>query len=839
MHKTRRKTELLAPAGNMEAFRGALNAGADAVYLAGQNFGARAYAGNFSEEELRDALQRAHLFGVRIYLTVNTLTRQEELAELTSFVRRMYEAGLDGVIVQDLGAAASIREACPGLELHASTQMSVTGPEAIRFLKRQGFVRVVPARELSLGEIRVLKEEGLEIESFIHGAMCYSYSGKCLLSSFLGGRSGNRGRCAGPCRLPYEAVGEDGAPLTKGGMCYPLSMKDMCALPILPKLLDAGIDSFKIEGRMKKPEYVAGTTAIYRKYIDRFYDWDEKGRPGTWSIDSEDLEALNRLYVRSDLCTGYYERRNGRDLVTMHEPGYRGADEALLARIRERYLQKDRKARVYARAVITAGKEAQLELTAENGSASVTAAGPLVQEARSRALTQEDIAAKLGKTGNLPLEFAELHIETDGHSFLPVSALGELRRSAAEAYMKAALASGQNKNAAVRDVECGGLQPEEATKTTGAVTPLQTQEMPDAQCIEELPAQNMTAREDVSKQTVPPARQLIMVQTVPQARAALQWIVQAGKRTDIQSAAGTSAGSSPCVEHDDRNGQHPYALILDANALDASKTLLQEIAGAEEKAGCRIPVLAALPYVVRESDRPWLEAFYAENRDRFYGFVTRSLEELEFLKEKEYDRAVLADSFLYAWNTKSLQVLQENAPKGSGNEEHGGFFRVLPAELDRKELQKTFAGELMDAVLPVYGRHPLMLSAGCIRKTTKGCLIKGCILNDEQTGRQSGKPGSRPDSGEGGMVYLRDRTGAMFPVRTDCRHCQNILYNSVPTSLHKSLGDALMQQCGSLLLSFTTEKPEEMTEILALFAGDTKAQAPAAYTTGHYRKGAL
>lgn len=823
MQKLRRKTELLAPAGNMEAFRGALNAGADAVYLAGQNFGARAYAGNFSEEELRDALQRAHLFGVRIYLTVNTLTRQEELAELTAFVRRMYEAGLDGVIVQDLGAAASIREACPGLELHASTQMSVTGPEAIRFLKRQGFVRVVPARELSLGEIRVLKEEGLEIESFIHGAMCYSYSGKCLLSSFLGGRSGNRGRCAGPCRLPYEAVGEDGAPLTKSGMCYPLSMKDMCALPILPKLLDAGIDSFKIEGRMKKPEYVAGTTAIYRKYIDRFYDWDEKGRPGTWSIDPEDLEALNRLYIRSDLCTGYYERRNGRDLVTMHEPGYRGADEALLAGIRERYLQKDRKARVYARAVITAGREAQLELTAEDGSTSVTATGPLVQEARSRALTQEDIAAKLGKTGNLPLEFAELHIETDGRSFLPVSALGELRRSAAEAYMKAAIPSGQNKNAAARDVGCREMQPEEQTKT---------------------------AREDVSGQTVPPARQLIMVQTVPQARAALKWIAQAGKRTcaqigrqtDVQIAKRTgaqnAAGSSPCGAYD-RNGQYPYALILDAQALDASETLLQEIAGTEEKAGCRIPVLAALPYVVRESDRPWLEAFYAENRDRFYGFVTRSLEELEFLKEKEYDRAVLADSFLYAWNTKSLQVLQENAPKGCGNEEHGGFFRVLPAELDRKELQKTFAGALAGAVLPVYGRHPLMLSAGCIRKTTKGCLIKGCILHDRQNGRQSGKPGSRPGSSEGSMVYLRDRTEAMFPVRTDCRHCQNILYNSVPTSLHKSLGDALMQQCGSLLLSFTTEKPEEMTEILALFAGDTKAQAPAAYTTGHYRKGAL
>ena len=198
--------ELLAPAGGMEAFRGALNAGADAVYLAGQQFGARAYAGNFTEEELEEVLEKAHLFSVRIYLTVNILTREKELSELTSFVQRLAEKGLDGVIVQDLGVAAAIRRSCPGVELHASTQMSVTGREAVRFLKRQGFVRVVPARELSLEEIHLLKQEEIEVESFIHGAMCYSYSGRCLMSSFLGGRSGNRGRCAGTCRLPYEIL---------------------------------------------------------------------------------------------------------------------------------------------------------------------------------------------------------------------------------------------------------------------------------------------------------------------------------------------------------------------------------------------------------------------------------------------------------------------------------------------------------------------------------------------------------------------------------------------------------------------------------------------------------
>lgn len=782
----RKKTELLAPAGNMEAFRGALNAGADAVYLAGQSFGARAYAGNFTEEELQDALQRAHLFGVRIYLTVNTLTRQEELAELTDFVRRMYEAGLDGVIVQDLGAAAGIREACPGLELHASTQMSVTGAEAVRFLKRQGFVRVVPARELSLAEIRELKKEGLEIESFIHGAMCYSYSGKCLMSSFLGGRSGNRGRCAGPCRLPYEATGEDGTALGKAGMCYPLSMKDMCALPILPKLMDAGIDSFKIEGRMKKPEYVAGTTAIYRKYMDRFCDWDAKGRPGIWSIDAEDLEELNQLYIRSDLCTGYYERRNGRELVTMHEPGYRGADAGLLERIRGQYLEKDRKARVLASAVIMAGREAELELTAEQGSTSVRIRGAVVQEAKSRALTQGDIAAKLGKTGNLPLEFAELRIETDGRSFLPVSALGELRRKAAEAFLESACPS--RKDAA-------------KSQTAGA---------------EEVQTASEESKGNAEGSSLP-ARVLVMVQTLSQARAAIDWIfrVQPGGQNERAKENAGECGAAGSVPG--RNGQNSYALILDAKALDATDAVRGEIAAKEAKTGCRIPVLAALPYVFRESDRPWLEAFYAENCGKFYGFVTRSLEELEFLKEKEYDRAVLADSFLYAWNRKSLQVLRKSAP---GKE---SFFRILPAELDRRELQRTFEDDLTDAALWVYGRQPLMLSAGCIRKTKKGCL-------------QSGVSG---DGSADKLLSLRDRTGAMFPVRTDCRHCQNILYNSVPTSLHKSLGDALMQTCGSLLLSFTTESPEEMTQILALFAGDTKAQAPAAYTAGHYRKGAL
>ena len=276
------KTELLAPAGSRESFLGALSAGADAFYLAGQKFGARAYADNFTEEELVRTIREAHIFGRKIYLTVNTLTREDELAELTAYVRRLYLAGLDGVIVQDLGVIDAIREACPGLLLHASTQLSVTSAESVRLLKKLGVCRVVPARELSLRELEQLRrEEEIEIEAFIHGAMCYSYSGRCLLSGFLGGRSGNRGRCAGTCRLPFRILDEDGKPALPDGKkkeYYPLSMKDMSVLTILPELMDAGIDSFKIEGRMKKPEYAAGVTAIYRKYIDYFSDWDRDGR---------------------------------------------------------------------------------------------------------------------------------------------------------------------------------------------------------------------------------------------------------------------------------------------------------------------------------------------------------------------------------------------------------------------------------------------------------------------------------------------------------------------------------------------------------------------------------
>ena len=258
-----KRPELLAPAGDMDCFMAAVNAGADAIYLGGEEYGARAYASNFSKEELCEAICYAHLFGVKVYLTVNTLVKEREFGRLNDFIRPFYDAGLDGVIVQDLGVLYQLHDDFKGLELHASTQMAIANSYGAGFLKSFDVCRIVPARELSMDELNhIRKKVKIDMEVFIHGAMCYCYSGHCLYSSFLGGRSGNRGRCAGPCRLPFDAFGQKEV--------YPLSLKDMCTISMLPELIDNGIDSFKIEGRMKNSYYVAGVTSIYRKYIDLY-----------------------------------------------------------------------------------------------------------------------------------------------------------------------------------------------------------------------------------------------------------------------------------------------------------------------------------------------------------------------------------------------------------------------------------------------------------------------------------------------------------------------------------------------------------------------------------------
>ena len=328
-----RVVEILAPAGSMECLQAAIAAGADAVYLGGTRFGARAYAQNLSEEDMVQAIEYVHIHRRKIYMTVNTLLKDREMEELYAYLLPYYRAGLDGVIVQDIGAVKYIREHFPKMPVHASTQMTITNTLGAEHLKQYGITRVVPARELSLGEIRDMKRQtGLEMECFVHGALCYCYSGQCLLSSMIGGRSGNRGQCAQPCRLPYQIDGKKPADL--------MSLKDLCTIDILPELIDAGVDSFKIEGRMKSPRYTAGVVRIYRKYLDRYLEYGSE----RYYVEPEDKKELLDLFDRGGFTSGYYTRHNGRDMIALKEkPEFRETNKELFDFLDREYVVKEGK----------------------------------------------------------------------------------------------------------------------------------------------------------------------------------------------------------------------------------------------------------------------------------------------------------------------------------------------------------------------------------------------------------------------------------------------------------------------------------------------------------------
>lgn len=426
--------ELLAPAGSYEALEAAFRAGADAVYLGGQKFGARAYAENLDRDQMIQAIETTHLHGKKLYLTVNTLLKNKEMErELYDYLVPYYEAGLDAVIVQDLGVLTFIKTYFPDIHIHASTQMTITGPESARLLKEAGASRVVTARELSLEEIRkIYQETHMEIESFVHGALCYCYSGQCLMSSLFGGRSGNRGRCAQPCRLPYQ-VYREGKQLNDAKTGYPLSPKDMCTVGILPQILEAGVHSLKIEGRMKKPEYTAGVVEIYRKYLDRYLEGEKNP-----IVSKEDYQILLDIYNRDGFHESYYNQRNGRQMMALRnekkslsgEEKKKARNEKLFEEIRKKYLSGKKQEKIKGTLSLFPDCPAILEI--EYGSVQVMAQGEMVQTAANRPLEEDRIRKQMMKTGETEFVFDTLDIFMGERIFLPVQQLNELRRQGIE-----------------------------------------------------------------------------------------------------------------------------------------------------------------------------------------------------------------------------------------------------------------------------------------------------------------------------------------------------------------------------------------------------------------------
>ena len=454
--------ELLAPAGSPEVMKACFAAGADAVYMGLNAFSARAYAANTGVESYIEAIRYAHLRGKKLYLTLNTLMKEEELQnEVLPLITPLYQAGLDAVIVQDTGLFCFLSEHFPDLPLHASTQMSVSSFDAVAFLNEKlPLRRYVPARELSLEELReIVKREDAELECFIHGALCCSYSGQCLMSSLFGGRSGNRGRCAQPCRLDYRPEVQ--------GKTYPeesiLSLKDLNTLKILPEIVDAGIRSLKIEGRMKSAEYAAGVSSIYRKYLDLYA---EKGREG-YLVDPEDERKLLSLYRRRGYTVGYYHRQNSKEMVSF-SVSEEQEDRAFLEELREKYIQEE--LRVPAAVCYQVKEGAPLSLTLslhlmdEDFLYTAFSEEP-PEEARTRATQKEEIEKQLKKLGGTFIYAKEVSGEVSEGLFLPVSALNELRRAAVKGLEEKILGHYERSDArAAAPADAGSLEKEVLTE---------------------------------------------------------------------------------------------------------------------------------------------------------------------------------------------------------------------------------------------------------------------------------------------------------------------------------------------------------------------------------------
>lgn len=408
-----KNAEVLAPVGNYDMLVAAVRSGANAVYLGAKDFSARRNAQNFGEEELAEAIKYCHIRNVKVYLTLNILLKEEELESAFQLALNAYNMGVDGIIIQDLGLAKILHEKIPDLKLHASTQMSVHSPSALPILKELGFCQVVAAREMSRNELKLLCETaqtlGITVEVFVHGALCMSVSGQCLLSAFLGSRSGNRGLCAGPCRLPFSA---------KNGTGYDLSLKDLSLLDYLEELYSIGVRSFKIEGRMKRPEYVAAVTSACRYVIDN-------NRP-----DLQLAETLKKVFSRSGFTAGYFESKLGREMFGIRtKEDVTAADEAFPL-LHEKYRFERKSVAVDFTIQICESKP--ISLTLRDGENSVTVQGNIPQKAEKRPIDEESVQKSISKLGDTPYYANKVEIELQEGLFVSVGELNDLRRAACD-----------------------------------------------------------------------------------------------------------------------------------------------------------------------------------------------------------------------------------------------------------------------------------------------------------------------------------------------------------------------------------------------------------------------
>lgn len=813
----KKNVEVLAPAGSLECLKAAAAAGADAVYTGGMLFGARAYAHNLSEEELLEAIDYMHLHGKKLYLTVNTLLKEQEIEEkLYNYLLPYYKQGLDAVIVQDIGVFRFIRKHFPDLPIHASTQMTLAGVDGAKLMEKEGAQRIVTSRELSMSEVaKIAQETELEIESFVHGALCYCYSGQCLLSSFIGGRSGNRGQCAQPCRLLYQAEGEKNQ--------YLLSLKDICTLDLIPEMIEAGIDSFKIEGRMKKPEYVAAVASLYRKYADKYLKLVEKCRKNfvdfseeeqdkkaaelakkRYSVEAKDKEMLLDLYNRGGFHTGYYHTKNGREMVSLERPNHAG-----VAAVQVR--QKKGRS-VSGVALIDLNPQDIIELPMRKG-----------QEKADNYTCKE--AVKKGSEIQIPV-FADTPFQKGmvWNRTRNTRLIDELHENYVDKKIKEKL-NGKfilsvGKSATLT-VKCGDT---EVTVTGDEVQAAMNQPM-DADRIEkqmrktgntefEFERLDILINGDIflPMQAINEMRRNVLEEMERKiAEKYRRAENEAGAKKDVWNNMETTrristwCASAQTVEQAEVliEADLVSRIYVDCVAFgqlwreDAVNKAKKVIAQAKQK-GKEIYLI--MPYIFREdARRKYAEAYESIFGCMWDGVLIRNYESFGFLKEHGYTGNIVTDYNLYQFNRYGQEFWADQGTNGF----------TAPLELTEQELAdlNLSCGEIV-----VYGYLPMMVSAGCVKKTLGKCRK------------------------ESGRTTITDRYRKEFVVKNECDYCYNVMYNYVPLYLADKMYEVRKLKSAGMRLMFTLENAQEVQKVLEMYEEETSCP-DGEFTRGHWKKG--
>lgn len=747
------RIEVLSPAGSYDILTAVISAGADAVYLGGDMFGARAYAGNFNRDELIKAIDYAHLRDVKIYMTVNTLLKEDELdGKLIDYIAPFYEAGLDAAIVQDMGVFKTLKENFPSLSLHASTQMTVTGKYSAGLLEKLGASRIVTARELDLNEIKSIREScNIEIESFVHGALCYCYSGQCLLSSFNGSRSGNRGRCAQPCRLGYEVIDENGNIINSKNSLYALSPKDMCALSILPKVIEAGVNSLKIEGRMKNVTYASKVTSLYRKYVDMYL---EKGAKG-YSVLSGDIDDLMDIYNRGAFTTGYYNSSKGKNMMSVARPNHMGT-KALR-------VEKNVGGRVTFLALRQINSQDVFEIDSDNSFSSgrnykegetfdvnlprkyELPKGRILYRTRNNRIASEVLKNFVKNEAKIPVcmymiaklnQPLALNIQTTDKSgnVITASVTGpivmEAQNQPADAdKVKAQLAKLGNTPFYAEHVE---------TEFAGKVF------IPVAHI-------NDIRREAVEK----------LIQNKLELSGRKFHKEQVNVTVSYKDATTKNEKRKPlksCMISDLSYIDYIIAnntikaIYLDFSMFHKKNTnTLQEAVIKAHSSNKE--VVGVLPHVLRgRGEKKTRELIELMNFCRVDAFLVRSLEQIGLLgsisKNDGYGGSIniITDANLYCWNKAAIAQFKQLAGLCGLN-----LLRVTyPYELKFNEIQKIADADI-DFELAVYSKIPLMISEQCVRKTYGLC------------------------DNSNGSIFLKDRKNCVNEIKSVCGYCYSIM----------------------------------------------------------------